>query len=311
MLVRGPSLQASMSQYLIEQIDAVEHIEVRTCTEVVGASGRRPPGEADPARPELRRRAGRRRALALRLHRRRAADRLARRRRRPRRPRVRPLGPGSAARPGFAGPDGMGTGTGSVPPGDLPARGVRRRRRPGRVGEARGLRRRRGRDGGEPGAPLVGEQVDDHHRTTGTGPRRPAGALPVRVPRRRPSSPGSPSTPTSSTSPAGEDVCREGEPARCFWVLCRGEIALIRASRGDEVEISRSTTPGHLRRIDRGLRPRRRADLQAHAARLHRHDAAGAPRRGLVGEAARVVPAGDAPGGRALHRDAALLHRDR
>jgi signal transduction histidine kinase len=45
-------------------------------------------------------------------------------------------------------------------------------------------------------------------------------------------------------APAGEDVCREGEPARCFWVLCRGEIALIRASRGDEVEISRSTTPG-------------------------------------------------------------------
>jgi signal transduction histidine kinase len=44
--------------------------------------------------------------------------------------------------------------------------------------------------------------------------------------------------------PAGEDVCREGQPARCFWVLCRGEIALIRLSRGDEVEISRSTTPG-------------------------------------------------------------------
>ena len=39
MLVRGPSLQASMSQYLIEQIEAVTAIEVRTCTEVVGASG--------------------------------------------------------------------------------------------------------------------------------------------------------------------------------------------------------------------------------------------------------------------------------
>jgi thioredoxin reductase (NADPH) len=39
MLVRGPSLQASMSQYLIEQIEAVEHIEVRTCTEVIAASG--------------------------------------------------------------------------------------------------------------------------------------------------------------------------------------------------------------------------------------------------------------------------------
>ncbi|GAA4850134.1 ATP-binding protein [Actinomycetospora corticicola] len=44
--------------------------------------------------------------------------------------------------------------------------------------------------------------------------------------------------------PAGEDVCREGDPARCFWVLCRGEISLLRLSRGDQVEISRSTTPG-------------------------------------------------------------------
>jgi thioredoxin reductase (NADPH) len=39
MLVRGPSLEASMSSYLIEQIAAVDHIEVRTCTEVVGAEG--------------------------------------------------------------------------------------------------------------------------------------------------------------------------------------------------------------------------------------------------------------------------------
>ena len=31
--------------------------------------------------------------------------------------------------------------------------------------------------------------------------------------------------------PAGEDVCVEGEPARCFWVLSRGEIALIRTAR--------------------------------------------------------------------------------
>ncbi|MFC5060622.1 ATP-binding protein [Actinomycetospora atypica] len=44
--------------------------------------------------------------------------------------------------------------------------------------------------------------------------------------------------------PAGEDVCREGDPASCFWVLCRGEISLLRLSRGDQVEISRSTTPG-------------------------------------------------------------------
>ena len=39
MLVRGESLTASMSHYLIEQIAAVEHIEVRTRTEVVAADG--------------------------------------------------------------------------------------------------------------------------------------------------------------------------------------------------------------------------------------------------------------------------------
>lgn len=39
MLVRGPSLAASMSQYLIEQIESVDTIEVRTCSEVVGADG--------------------------------------------------------------------------------------------------------------------------------------------------------------------------------------------------------------------------------------------------------------------------------
>ena len=39
MLVRGPSLEASMSSYLVEQIAAVDHIEVRTCVAVVGAAG--------------------------------------------------------------------------------------------------------------------------------------------------------------------------------------------------------------------------------------------------------------------------------
>ncbi len=38
-LVRGGSLEASMSHYLIEQIAAVPTIDVRTCTQVVGAAG--------------------------------------------------------------------------------------------------------------------------------------------------------------------------------------------------------------------------------------------------------------------------------
>ncbi len=39
MLVRGPSLQASMSQYLIDQIAAIDTITVRTCTAVAEAAG--------------------------------------------------------------------------------------------------------------------------------------------------------------------------------------------------------------------------------------------------------------------------------
>jgi thioredoxin reductase (NADPH) len=39
MLVRGRSLASSMSRYLIDQIEAVKNIEVRTCSEVVGGAG--------------------------------------------------------------------------------------------------------------------------------------------------------------------------------------------------------------------------------------------------------------------------------
>ena len=39
MLIRGTSLDASMSRYLIDQIDAVPNIEVRTCTQVVDGTG--------------------------------------------------------------------------------------------------------------------------------------------------------------------------------------------------------------------------------------------------------------------------------
>ena len=39
LLVRAPSLESSMSYYLIQQIAAVPNISVRTCTEVVGAAG--------------------------------------------------------------------------------------------------------------------------------------------------------------------------------------------------------------------------------------------------------------------------------
>lgn len=43
---------------------------------------------------------------------------------------------------------------------------------------------------------------------------------------------------------AGEDVCREGEPARCFWVLLTGELAMLQTIRGDQVETTRTTQRG-------------------------------------------------------------------
>jgi thioredoxin reductase (NADPH) len=39
LLVRGPSLTKSMSHYLIDQVESIPAIEVRTCTEVVAAEG--------------------------------------------------------------------------------------------------------------------------------------------------------------------------------------------------------------------------------------------------------------------------------
>jgi thioredoxin reductase (NADPH) len=39
LLIRGPALERSMSYYLIQQIDNIPNISVRTCTEVIGAQG--------------------------------------------------------------------------------------------------------------------------------------------------------------------------------------------------------------------------------------------------------------------------------
>ena len=90
MLVRGPSLRKSMSHYLVEQVEQIPGIKVRTCTEIAEAHG-----DGHLERLTLRdsntgeHRDGRR-AVAVRLHRRGPADRLARRCRAPRRAWVRP-----------------------------------------------------------------------------------------------------------------------------------------------------------------------------------------------------------------------------
>ena len=80
LLVRSGSLEATMSQYLVERIRAAGNVEVRLQTEVVGGRGGEHLEAITLADRADRDRGGGRRELAVRLHRRLAADRLARRR---------------------------------------------------------------------------------------------------------------------------------------------------------------------------------------------------------------------------------------
>ena len=80
MAVRGDSLERSMSSYLIEQIAAIDNIEVRLNTSVLKCDGD-DHLQCVTLVDSRRRPAGRRRRAPVRLHRRGAADRLAARRR--------------------------------------------------------------------------------------------------------------------------------------------------------------------------------------------------------------------------------------
>ena len=164
LLVRGDSLERSMSRYLIDQLAGVENIEVRTCTEVVGGTGddhletltlrNNADGTTETVEASW---------LFVFIGAAPRTDWLD--------------GAVSRDRRGFvlAGPDlvvggrrpaGWEPRARPVPPGDQRARRLRRRRRPGRLGQAGGLRRRRGRDGRHPGAPLPGEAMSE--TATGT-----------------------------------------------------------------------------------------------------------------------------------------------
>ena len=150
MLVRGASLEKSMSHYLIEQIAGLSNVEVRTGAQAIGAEGDEHLSslqirDADGEREE----AGRRR---LRVHRRRAAHRLARRRRGARRARLHPR---RARRPAR----GLAAQARPVPARDVGARRLRRRRRPRALDEARRQRRRRGLDVGVAGPRVPGGSV--------------------------------------------------------------------------------------------------------------------------------------------------------
>ena len=89
LLVRSDALEKSMSRYLVERISTTGNIEVRLRTEVVAGRGDDHLEEITHRRPRGRHQGGGADELALRLHRRVAAHRLARTRRRPRRARLR------------------------------------------------------------------------------------------------------------------------------------------------------------------------------------------------------------------------------
>ena len=153
MLVRGRSLEPSMSYYLIQQIAGIENISVRTCTEVVEAHGDGHleqltlrdlnTGETEIVDAQQ---------LFIFIGAAPRTDWLD----------------GVVARDehGFvlAGPDlrpterpaRLAARPPAVPPGDERARGVRGRRRAGRVGQAGRLGGRRGRDGRHVRAPVPG-----------------------------------------------------------------------------------------------------------------------------------------------------------
>ena len=98
MLVRGPSLERSMSHYLIEQIAALPNVEVRTgssATAAEGEDGRLRRVRIDGPDGEETLDAGR----LLRVHRRVPAHGLAGGRPRPRRARLHPRRPRRAGEP--------------------------------------------------------------------------------------------------------------------------------------------------------------------------------------------------------------------
>ncbi len=90
-LARGGSLRTSMSHYLIQQIEDIPAISVRTCTEVTADARQRASGGADAAGQLVRPDRAGRRAVPVRLHRCRAAHRLAGRRGSQGQPRLRDL----------------------------------------------------------------------------------------------------------------------------------------------------------------------------------------------------------------------------
>ena len=202
-----------MSHYLIEQIAALPNVEVRTRLR------RRSRAEGDDGHLRaLRIRDARRRGDAsrtvdavLRLHRRRAAHRLARGRRRARRARLHPR---RRRRQGGR----LAAQARPVPARDERAGRVRRRRRARALDQARGERGRRGLDGGLADPRVPGAGMSTAAITAADlRPRRP-----VRRPRRRRSSPSGRRSRRAATLEPGDLLARAGRAVARAAAAARG-----------------------------------------------------------------------------------------
>src|SRR6185437_7805899 len=188
---------------------------------------------------------------AVRVHRRRPADRLAGRDGGQGQPRFRAdrSRPGDRRRREAA--HRLGARPAAVSPGGQRARGVRGRRRAGRVGQAGRLRGGGGRDGGHARAPLPGEAMSAETASGPGGTRQAPG----------PCSPDELRTLFLFEKLSEEQLevlCREGhvevippgpvfaegDPATCFYVLLEGELVLSRRVGSDDVEVVRSADRG-------------------------------------------------------------------
>ena len=286
MLVRGDVAGASsMSHYLIEQIAALPNVEVRTGSEAVAAEGddgrlraltiRGPDGEEQ-------RRGGRR---VLRVHRRRAAHRLARR----------ASSPATRAASSSPGPTRAARGwplrARPVPAGDERARRVRRRRRARAVDQARGQRRGGGLDGGVahprvPGRGMTATTVDR---------RRPAPGRPVRRARRRAARALGRGRRARATSGRATCIHEQGGAPRGLLLLLEGTAETVLATRRPR-RARRPPARADLDGRDRGAhrgpapRPHARRDRRAASRSCRRDDFIDARARAPAGAPARHAP---------------------
>ncbi len=222
MLVRGPSLERSMSRYLIDQIEATPNIVVEANTQLRELKGnghldaapaRRPIRPGDPSR-----------LLRLRLHRRRPQDRVAPRGRRPRPQGLCPRRPRSKSKRKDLG-SSSATPTCSRPPSPASSSPATSVSAPSSAAPRPSAKAPSPSSSSTNIWPHSSEDHDPHSPTRPT-PKPPSAPRPSPSCATSPSSPRSttrPSTastaPPSSTSNPATLLLKQGEITHEFWIL--------------------------------------------------------------------------------------------